>query len=112
LSTVDELFTVVLTVGHSGSCGKSVLMQVEKRRIVVVGAGSGIGAAVAAHFHDNGDHVLAVDLRPNDTPAAAHARCDLRDPQSIAGLLDDVGADWDVLAHVAGFRAPRRPTTC
>lgn len=77
-------------------------MQVEKRKIVVVGAGSGIGAAVAAHFHDNGDDVLAVDLRPNETPAAAHAQCDLRDPQSIAGLLADLDSDWDVLAHVAG----------
>ncbi|MGP4057506.1 3-alpha-hydroxysteroid 3-dehydrogenase [Mycobacterium sp. 4D054] len=77
-------------------------MQVEKRKIVVVGAGSGIGAAVAAHFHDNGDHVLAVDLRPNETPAAAHTQCDLRDPQSIGGLLADLESDWDVLAHVAG----------
>lgn len=77
-------------------------MQADKRRIVVVGAGSGIGAAVAAHFHHSGDHVLAVDLRPNDTPASAHGQCDLRDPHSIAALLDGLGTGWDVLAHVAG----------
>lgn len=77
-------------------------MDARKRKIMVVGAGSGIGAAVATHFHDGGDHVLAVDLRPNDTPAAQHAVCDLRDPQSIAALVGSVGTEWDMLAHVAG----------
>jgi NAD(P)-dependent dehydrogenase (short-subunit alcohol dehydrogenase family) len=77
-------------------------MGARKRRIVVVGAGSGIGAAVATRFHDGGDHVLAVDLRPNDTPASEHALCDLRDPQSITELIDGLGTDWDMLAHVAG----------
>lgn len=73
------------------------------RRIVVVGAGSGIGAATAAHFHDLGDHVLAVDVRPCETPAAQHAKCDLRDPNSIDELLGGIGSGWDMLAHVAGI---------
>ena len=73
------------------------------RRIVVVGAGSGIGAATAAHFHNLGDHVLAVDVRPSETPASAHARCDLRDPNSIDELLGEIGSGWDMLAHVAGI---------
>lgn len=77
-------------------------MAQSQRRIVVVGAGSGIGAATAAHFHAAGEHVLAVDLRDNDTPAAEHRRCDLRDPASIAALLADAGDGWDLLAHVAG----------
>ncbi|MCV7279851.1 coniferyl-alcohol dehydrogenase [Mycolicibacterium flavescens] len=74
----------------------------ERRRIVVVGAGSGIGAAVATHFHDRGDHVLAVDVREMSTPASEYARCDLRDPASIRDLLDGIGSGWDMLAHVAG----------
>jgi NAD(P)-dependent dehydrogenase (short-subunit alcohol dehydrogenase family) len=74
----------------------------EQRKIVVVGAGSGIGAAVATHFHERGDHVLAVDLRPNQTPASEHAQCDLRDPAGIADLLNRIGSGWDLLAHVAG----------
>jgi NAD(P)-dependent dehydrogenase (short-subunit alcohol dehydrogenase family) len=77
-------------------------MAVEQRKVVVVGAGSGIGAAVATHFHENGDHVLAVDLRPNDTPASEHAQCDLRDPRSIEELTDRLGGGWDLLAHIAG----------
>lgn len=77
-------------------------MGATQRRIVVVGAGSGIGAATAAHFFGRGDHVLAVDLRPNDTPASEHLRCDLRDATAIAALLAGIGDGWDALAHVAG----------
>ncbi|MFI5718686.1 coniferyl-alcohol dehydrogenase [Nocardia sp. NPDC051750] len=77
-------------------------MGQEQRRIVVVGAGSGIGAGTAAHFHSAGDHVLAVDLCDNDTPATEHRRCDLRDPAQIAELLAAIGDGWDLLAYVAG----------
>ncbi|MFE6862209.1 SDR family oxidoreductase [Nocardia sp. NPDC057668] len=72
------------------------------RRTVVVGAGSGIGAATATRFHERGDHVLAVDLRPGDTPAARHAQCDLRDASAIADLLETIDTGWDTLAYVAG----------
>jgi NAD(P)-dependent dehydrogenase (short-subunit alcohol dehydrogenase family) len=75
---------------------------VDARRVVVVGAGSGIGAATAAHFHGCGDHVLAVDVRPCETPAAEHAVCDLRDAAGIREFLGGIGSGWDVLAHVAG----------
>ena len=74
----------------------------EQRRVVVVGAGSGIGAATAAHFHDRGDHVVAVDLRATDTPASQHLQCDLRDPAGIAALLEHIDPGVDLLAHVAG----------
>jgi len=75
----------------------------ERRKIVVVGAGSGIGAAVAAHFHNHGDHVLAVDVRAHETPASEYAQCDLRDAASIKTLVDQIGSGWDMLAHVAGI---------
>ncbi|UGT62523.1 SDR family oxidoreductase [Nocardia asteroides] len=78
-------------------------MAQPQRRIVVVGAGSGIGAATAAHFHAAGEHVLAVDLRDNDTPATEHRRCDLRDPAAVERLLAAIGDGWDLLAHVAGI---------
>jgi NAD(P)-dependent dehydrogenase (short-subunit alcohol dehydrogenase family) len=78
-------------------------MSGEQRKIVVVGAGSGIGAAVATHFHDRGDHVLAVDVRDHDTPSSERLQCDLRDPESINALLGQIGSGWDMLAHVAGI---------
>jgi NAD(P)-dependent dehydrogenase (short-subunit alcohol dehydrogenase family) len=73
-----------------------------QRKVVVVGAGSGIGAAVATNLHDRGDFVLAVDVREHQTPASQYALCDLRDANSIRDLLDQIGAGWDMLAHVAG----------
>jgi NAD(P)-dependent dehydrogenase (short-subunit alcohol dehydrogenase family) len=72
-------------------------------RIVVVGAGSGIGAAVAKHFHGRGDHVLAVDIRDQQTPASEYRQCDLRDAADIDALLAGIGSGWDMLAHVAGI---------
>jgi NAD(P)-dependent dehydrogenase (short-subunit alcohol dehydrogenase family) len=78
-------------------------MSGEQRRIVVVGAGSGIGAAVATHFHDRGNHVLAVDVRENQTPASEYLHCDLRDAAAINALLGQIGSGWDMLAHVAGI---------
>ncbi|MCX5045372.1 coniferyl-alcohol dehydrogenase [Aldersonia sp. NBC_00410] len=84
-------------------------MGSEQRRIVVVGAGSGIGAATAAHFHTRGDHVLAVDVRENETPAAEHRTCDLRDTAAVDALLHDIGSGWDLLAHVAGVPGTAPP---
>lgn len=78
-------------------------MGTGKRKIVVVGAGSGIGAATAEHFHRRGDHVLAVDVKQSDTPATEHRQCDLRDRESVDALLADIGDGWDLLAHVAGI---------
>jgi NAD(P)-dependent dehydrogenase (short-subunit alcohol dehydrogenase family) len=80
----------------------AAFMTSEQRKVVVVGAGSGIGAATAAHFHRGGAYVLAVDLRPNETPASRHELCDLRDAAAVAGLLDRIGPDWDLMAYVAG----------
>src|SRR3954452_2999316 len=106
LSGGPELFTVDLTVGHSmlrrrPSAAERVGRM--KRKVVVVGAGSGIGAAVAKRFHDNGDHVLAVDVREHQTPATEYVQCDLRDPAGINALLGRIGSGWDMLAHVAGI---------
>lgn len=78
-------------------------MSAEPRKIVVVGAGSGIGAATAEHFHARGDVVAAIDIRTGDAPATRHLTCDLRDPDSVENALESLGDGWDVLAHVAGI---------
>ncbi|OBG88796.1 short-chain dehydrogenase [Mycobacterium sp. E802] len=74
-----------------------------KLKVVVVGAGSGIGAATAELLHDRGHHVVAVDLRQGEARAAERRVCDLRDPASIQDLVESLGDGWDVLAHVAGL---------
>jgi NAD(P)-dependent dehydrogenase (short-subunit alcohol dehydrogenase family) len=73
-----------------------------RRKIVVVGAGSGIGAAAATDFHDRGDYVLAVDVREHTTRASDYLQCDLRDAASISAVLGQISFGWDMLAHVAG----------
>ena len=78
-------------------------MNSPPRKVVVVGAGSGIGAATAALFHANGDHVLAVDRQEQDVAASEYAQVDLRDPHGVQKLLARIGSGWDVLAHVAGI---------
>ncbi|WP_319448714.1 MULTISPECIES: coniferyl-alcohol dehydrogenase [unclassified Mycobacterium] len=77
-------------------------MTAEQRRIVVVGAASGIGAATATYFHERGDYVLGVDVRPRQTGVSDWIQCDLREPVEIKDLLARMGSGWDVLAHVAG----------
>jgi NAD(P)-dependent dehydrogenase (short-subunit alcohol dehydrogenase family) len=80
-----------------------------QRKIVVVGAASGIGAATASLFRANGDYVLAVDRRPGDSPSDDFVEVDLRNPDDIASLLSDMGTGWDVLAHVAGVPGTHPP---
>lgn len=77
-------------------------MSAQARRVVVVGAGSGIGEATARLFHERGDHVVAVDARPRTLPVSEWFVCDLRDAGEITSTLAQIGAGWDVLAHVAG----------
>ena len=91
-----------MVLRRRGAARRVGRMSGERRKIVVVGAGSGIGAAVATHFHDRGDYVLAVDVRENKTPASDHLQCDLRDAASIRATLGQLGSGWDMLAHVAG----------
>ena len=79
---------------------------VVKRGVVVVGAGSGIGAAVAARFHDQGDRVLGVDVRFKQETPFEQAVLDLRDLDAVGALikrLETDGQGWDVLAYVAGI---------
>jgi NAD(P)-dependent dehydrogenase (short-subunit alcohol dehydrogenase family) len=77
-------------------------MTARQRRVVVVGAASGIGAATAAHFHARGDYVLAVDRRQHQTPASEYVDCDLSKPEQISDLAHRIGGGWNILAHVAG----------
>src|SRR6516165_4717785 len=92
-----------VSVGRTTPRGRVSPEMADPRRVVVVGAASGIGAATAAHFHHRGDHVLAVDRHRHSTPASEYADCDLANPSEIEALVSRIGPDWDVLAHVAGI---------
>ncbi len=74
----------------------------QQRKVVVVGAASGIGAAAAALFHANGDYVLGVDQQPGQVTVGDFQRVDLRKREEIDAFVAGIGPGWDVLAHVAG----------
>lgn len=89
-------------------------MRFENKIVVVTGAASGIGRAIATGFGSRGAAVVAVD---RDAPgltetverigAAASAHVvDLADPAAIAGLRDDAVAAYgppDIIVNAAGF---------
>ncbi len=71
--------------------------------VLVTGAGSGIGAATAALFRDEGARVVGVDLNGD---GADVLRGDVTDPGSVRAFVDETIARHggiDVVANVAGI---------
>jgi NAD(P)-dependent dehydrogenase (short-subunit alcohol dehydrogenase family) len=84
------------------------------RLILVAGAGSDSGRAVATRLTDDGARVIAVSSRLRhlaDTPATARYECDLSSATSVdtlAGRIRDEHGPIDGLVHlVGGWRAGR-----
>ena len=82
------------------------------RRVLVTGAGSGIGAACVRRFLDQGDEVVAVDLSEgtlaemSDGLYAFHA-VDVTDAEAVRAIPDIDRID--VLAQSAGTVGPNMP---
>ncbi|MGF6883710.1 NAD(P)-dependent dehydrogenase (short-subunit alcohol dehydrogenase family) [Nocardia sp. GAS34] len=70
--------------------------------IVVTGAGSGIGLALAHRLHAQGTPIIALDR--NDCPIAGvpTIRCDLAEPAAIDAAVWQLPSDIGGLANVAG----------
>jgi NAD(P)-dependent dehydrogenase (short-subunit alcohol dehydrogenase family) len=72
------------------------------KRILVTGAGSGIGAAVARRLAADGGELIVADLSPNavaEELGAVALELDVRHEQQVANAMDDL----DVLVNVAGI---------
>lgn len=73
------------------------------RRILVTGAASGIGAALAARLAAAGDTVIGLDRAGSDVT------CDLADPAAIAAVSQGIAGPLDGIAHVAGLPGTADP---
>jgi 2-keto-3-deoxy-L-fuconate dehydrogenase len=77
------------------------------KRVVVTGAGSGIGREMVTRFLDEGADVVGADLDPAGVPARALAvRADVSSPTDVAGLIDRATSALggiDILCNNAGI---------
>ena len=86
------------------------------KRILVTGAASGIGLAIARRFHAEGDRVLICDIDEAaleraraEMPGLAAVLCDVADPAQIDRLFATLNAELgglDVLVNNVGIGGP------
>jgi NAD(P)-dependent dehydrogenase (short-subunit alcohol dehydrogenase family) len=90
------------------------------RRVIVTGAGSGIGLAIARRFSQGGASVHICDVNEAhlaqavaETPCLRAAVADVSDPAAVErmfdGALAEFGGSLDVLINNAGMAGPRAP---
>lgn len=82
-------------------------MDLSRRRIIVTGAASGIGAETARELGRRGADVIGVDKNPCDDVADSFV-VDMRDPIAVDALVDRLPPGCHGLCNIAGV-APSRP---
>ena len=81
------------------------------KRIIVTGAASGIGAAVAEHFTSLGAHVIGLDLVDPPTGLCTESHyLDLSDSEQVAQVAPKLSDPIFALCNVAGVPGSRPPS--
>lgn len=94
-------------------------MGLSGQRVIVTGAASGIGLAIARAFATEGAHVMVCDVDPGalaelsiSDPDLKSARCDVSDRTEVAGFFADAIqalGGLDTLVNNAGIAGPTGP---
>ncbi len=79
------------------------LFRYDRKRAVVVGCATGMGAATAHVVQGLGAEVVGVDYKTPTYETASFVECDLRDPEQIASMVKAVGGPIDHLFYCAGL---------
>lgn len=77
-------------------------MQLEGKKIVVTGAGRGIGATAADAMRERGAEVVTLDVAGD-----VDHRCDVTDVEQVDAVFDEIGPITGLLNN-AGILVPRR----
>lgn len=80
----------------------AAVMQLEGKRIVVTGAGRGIGELAASTFRERGAAVVTIDLA-----GEVDHHCDVSDAERVEAVFAEIGPITGLLNN-AGLLAPRR----
>ncbi|HZP31533.1 MAG TPA: SDR family oxidoreductase [Acidimicrobiia bacterium] len=78
----------------------------ERRRVVVSGAATGMGAATVGILLDLGAEVTTLDVKPVTAPVKAALEIDLRDRASIDAAVAAIDGPVDALFSCAGLPGP------
>ena len=79
------------------------------RQVVVTGASSGIGAALAAALAAGGCEVFGLDRTPEMPVGVRPVLCDLTDPSAIRAAVGNLPERVDGLANIAGVPGTAPP---
>lgn len=93
-----------------------MVSRFDGQTVLVTGAASGIGYAMARQFQDEGARVYAGDVHPEDVPTGTTAlRLDVTDSDSVAAAVtravEETGR-LDVLCNNAGVSSTTDPIAC